>query len=63
MWRVLVPALALWALVIVLKPVLNTRLAEQPAFIPVVVALVCCFNVLSAVLLAGQFRHTEPSWI
>jgi PAS domain S-box-containing protein len=61
MWRVLVPALALWALVIVLKPVLNTRLAEQPAFIPVVVALVCCFNVLSAVLLVGQFRHTgEP---
>ena len=59
--RVLVPALTLWALVIVLKPVLDIRLAEQPAFVPVVVALVCCFNVLSAVLLVGQFRHSgEP---
>jgi PAS domain S-box-containing protein len=59
--RVLVPALTLWALVIVLKPVLDIHLAEPPAFIPVVVALVCCFNVLSAVLLVGQFRHSgEP---
>jgi hypothetical protein len=44
MSRVLVPALTLWALVIALEPVLDTRLTEQPAFIPVVVALVCCFN-------------------
>ncbi|MCW2696839.1 MAG: hypothetical protein JWR62_1924 [Modestobacter sp.] len=61
MWRVLVPALTLWALVIAMKPVLDARLAEQPAFIPVVVALVCCLNTLSAMLLVGQFRHSgEP---
>ena len=61
MCRVLVPALALWALVIALKPVLDIRLTEQPTFMPVVVALVCCFNVLSAMLLVGQFRHSgEP---
>jgi PAS domain S-box-containing protein len=59
--RVLVPTLTLWALFIALEPVLDTRLAEQPAFIPVVVTLVCCFNMLSAMLLVGQFQHSgEP---
>ncbi|MCW2903895.1 MAG: hypothetical protein JWO67_6160 [Streptosporangiaceae bacterium] len=59
--RALLPVLVLGIAVGLLVPVIGIRLAEQPAFVPVMVALVCCFNLLSAALLVGQFRHSgEP---
>jgi hypothetical protein len=61
MSRVLVPALTLWALVIALEPVLDTRLTEQPAFIPVVVALVCCFNCPAPGLMEARNSREDES--
>jgi PAS domain S-box-containing protein len=58
LWRVLVPVLSLAASVCVLAPLAGTRLGGQPAFIPVMLALICCFDVFSIALLVGQFRHS-----
>jgi PAS domain S-box-containing protein len=57
----LLPLLALGASVAAVQPFAGIRLEEQPAFVPVMMTLVLCFNVLSVALLVGRFRDTgEP---
>jgi PAS domain S-box-containing protein len=53
--------MALSVFVAAVQPFASIRLAEQPAFVPVMMALVLCFGVLSVALLVGRFRDTgEP---
>lgn len=40
------------------RPVLDTDVGQQPTFIPVMLALVGCFDVLSIVMLVAQFRDS-----
>jgi PAS domain S-box-containing protein len=57
----LLPLLILGASVAAVQPFASIRLEEQPAFVPVMMALVLCFGVLSVALLVGRFRDTgEP---
>ena len=56
--RLLWPLLAVAAVVLLVLPVADTPLAAQPSFVPVMLAVVCCFDVLSVALLVGQFRDT-----
>lgn len=55
---VLWPVLGLALIVCVMQPEAAIQMAHQPVFIPVMLALVGCFDVLSVVLLVGQFRDT-----
>jgi PAS domain S-box-containing protein len=57
-WGVLLPVLALGVAVCAIQPDASTQLDQQPVFIPVMLALVGCFDVLCVVLLVGQFRDT-----
>lgn len=57
-WGGLLPLLALGVAVCVIEPGAGAQLTQQPVFIPVMLALVGCFDVLSVVLLVGQFRDT-----
>lgn len=54
----MLPVVALGVTVGVIQPEAGTQLAHQPVFIPVMLALVGCFDLLSVVLLVGQFRDT-----
>jgi EAL domain-containing protein (putative c-di-GMP-specific phosphodiesterase class I)/PAS domain-containing protein len=52
------PLLVLGAVVCVVQPEASVQLPGSPLFIPVMLALVACFDVLSVGLLVGQFRDT-----
>jgi PAS domain S-box-containing protein len=55
---VLLPVIVLGLAVCAVEPGASAQLGQQPVFIPVMLALVGCFDVLSVVLLVGQFRDT-----
>ncbi|MDQ1662047.1 MAG: hypothetical protein QOJ68_2027 [Blastococcus sp.] len=57
-WGVVLPALALGAVVCAVLPLGTDPLGRASIFIPVMLAMVGCFDVLSVVLLVGQFRDT-----
>ncbi len=54
----LAPVVLVAVAVALVLPVADLRLAAQPSFVPVMLAVVCCFDVLSVVLLMAQFRDT-----
>jgi PAS domain S-box-containing protein len=57
-WNVLLPVIALGVGICAVEPEASTQLHAQTTFIPIMLALVGCFSVLSIVLLVGQFRDT-----
>lgn len=57
-WIPLLPVLAVGAVVLAVQPFADAPLGEQATFVPVMLAMVGCFDVLSVVLLVGQFRDT-----
>jgi PAS domain S-box-containing protein len=54
----LLPVVAVGLVLCVIQPEAGLELGAQPIFIPVMLALVGCFDVLSVVLLLGEFRDT-----
>jgi len=54
----LVAIAATTVIVIVVLPIGSNRLAAAPSFVPAILALVACFDILSAMLLVAQFRDT-----
>jgi len=54
----LVAIAATTVIVIVVLPIGSNRLAAAPSFVPAILALVTCFDILSAMLLVAQFRDT-----
>jgi len=53
-----VPFIVVVAMVVAVLPLADLQLPAQPSFVPVMLAVVCCFDVLSVVLLVAQFRDT-----
>jgi len=54
----LVAIAATTVIVVVVLPVGSNRLGAAPSFVPAILALVACFDILSAMLLVAQFRDT-----
>jgi len=54
----LAPVLLVAVAVALVLPIADLRLPELPSFVPVLLAVVCCFDILSVVLLTAQFRDS-----